>query len=999
MGITLTAPATPPLATAGTRHWRFADFALEERTFTLTHAGRPIALRRKPMQVLLYLLQRSSEVVTKEELAEACWPRRILSESVLATTMNRLRSALSDDAQNIVRTVHGYGYRIGVPVSVQHSAMPLAQRLQLKRGDNPPLRPLWRLSEQLGAGASADVWVAEHEKTGEKRVYKFAVDGDALRALKREITLSRVLHDTLGERPDLVRIFDWNIEQVPCFLETEFLPEGNLLSWCAAHGGLAAQPMPLRLDLMAQCAETLSAAHSVGVLHKDLKPANVLIAAADRWQVKLGDFGSGGVDDHSRLSNLGITRLGFTATRALRDVSGGTPLYVPPEAQRGQPATLQGDVYALGVMLYQAVIGDWSRPLAPGWERDVQDDLLREDIAAAVDGDPTRRFSDAAELARRLRSLEERRVLRTQQENAQRAQARLTKHLERSEIRRRYLGYTVAALMLGMAGTLVLALKLWNSEHARTLALARARQEALVSNQVTNYVVSLFDAATPENAGGKPIEPKALLQRGDALIAEGFSEPGVRARMLGTVGALYCKLGFPEACRKDVAQALAIERSRPDAQPMISARLQYWLGQADMTEARFSLAEEEMTASLKVVEASGPAADPSVATVLLGLGNVQRGQHKAAEGVATLERARRVLDDRNEQNTALYVSILGSLALGYQDSDREQDAIALGRYSMTLKQVTSRDDSPEFLEALEQFGVVMGNLDHEVEAAAALRRVVVGYKTLFGAESQRTLQAEGDFATCLMAMGHFREAQGVASAALDGTQRLEGSGNQDYADAIARVGRIMMYRGDYSGSLPLMRTAFRINQNLRAPDSLDVIAAGYDVARTLMYTGQFAEARALLKVPVPSDQTDGYAKYVRALRIRWSGELEMQAGNLDLAHKLLNDASREFASFKSNSGATITKLRESEAWLLKLQGKAGEAATQLKQVADAYAHWYPPDSVYLQNANVRLAAALAATQQIDAARKLVEAGRPVLESELAPTAETRLILSRLIRQL
>src|SRR3546814_11899439 len=90
--------------------------------------------------------------------------------------------------------------------------------------------------------------------------------------------------------------------------------------------------------------------------------------------------------DAQRLHALGITRLGFTQTVAALDTS-GTPLYLAPEVLSGQPSTLQSDIYALGVMLYQAVVGDWNRPLAPGWERQVDDELLREDIAAAVDGD------------------------------------------------------------------------------------------------------------------------------------------------------------------------------------------------------------------------------------------------------------------------------------------------------------------------------------------------------------------------------------------------------------------------------------------------------------------------------------------------------------------------------------------------------------------------------------------------------------------------------------
>src|SRR3546814_16063055 len=94
--------------------------------------------------------------------------------------------------------------------------------------------------------------------------------------------------------------------------------------------------------------------------------------------------------DAKRLHALGSTRLGFTQTVAALDTS-GTPLYLAPEVLSGQPSTLQSDIYALGVMLYQAVVGDWNRPLAPGWERTVDDELHREAIAAPVQGAPARR--------------------------------------------------------------------------------------------------------------------------------------------------------------------------------------------------------------------------------------------------------------------------------------------------------------------------------------------------------------------------------------------------------------------------------------------------------------------------------------------------------------------------------------------------------------------------------------------------------------------------------
>jgi serine/threonine protein kinase len=64
-----------------------------------------------------------------------------------------------------------------------------------------------------------------------------------------------------------------------------------------------------------------------------------------------------------------------------------------PELLEGKPATIQADIYSLGVLLYQMVVGDFRRSLAPGWRRGIGDEILIEDIAACVDGAPEHRPS------------------------------------------------------------------------------------------------------------------------------------------------------------------------------------------------------------------------------------------------------------------------------------------------------------------------------------------------------------------------------------------------------------------------------------------------------------------------------------------------------------------------------------------------------------------------------------------------------------------------------
>src|SRR6202035_3651701 len=194
-------------------------------------------------------------------------------------------------------------------------------------------------------------------------------------------------------------------------------------------------PLDARLHLLIEIAQAVAAAHGIGVLHKDLKPANILIVdglvvvGADRdWQIKIADFGSASLFDPSRLHSLGITNLGFTWTAGLdNDNLTGTLMYLAPEVLAGQSPSAGSDVYALGVMLYQLIIGDFRKPLAPGWEAEIQDPLLREDIADAACGDSEKRLGSAADLVERLLTLDERRIRRDELKAVQ-ARAQLAEH-------------------------------------------------------------------------------------------------------------------------------------------------------------------------------------------------------------------------------------------------------------------------------------------------------------------------------------------------------------------------------------------------------------------------------------------------------------------------------------------------------------------------------------------------------------------------------------------
>lgn len=570
---------------AGGRRWRFGSAEFDERSLELRVGGRAVNLERKSLEVLKLLLYRAGEVVTKDELLEAVWPGRIVSESIPPKCVSRIRDVIGDQAQEVIKTVHGYGYRFVAPVTVEAARRaPPPPKLDLEPGDHPPLRPQWRLVQQLGTGGQGEVWLARHVKLQDQRVFKFAFDAAGLVAIKREITLYRFLRDALGARTDFVEVLDWNLEEAPYYLELEYAPAGNLEAWSASQGGLAKLPLTDRLELVARIADALAAAHSVGVLHKDLKPSNVLVTSGPDGTpaIKLTDFGSGGMLDPQRLEAFGITRGGLT--RSVAADAPASALYAAPEVMTGQPATVQADLYSLGIILFQIVVGDFRQPLAAGWELQVGDSLLCEDIALAVAGDPARRLADAANLAQRLRALDTRR------------QQRAAEHAEKLRLEQEQQAATERARKAELAVERLRARRVW--------------QRAVVAVLVVGVSLSLglyFDARRARNEAAAAAAASRAVA--DYLSQDLFAQVAAKPRRDLTVTQLI------------ESAAASLNRRSPQL-PLVSAQLHSALGHAAMAVENYELAERQLSQALDGFELSGDAAAEArvnAATTLLRL--------------------------------------------------------------------------------------------------------------------------------------------------------------------------------------------------------------------------------------------------------------------------------------------------------------------------------------------------------------------------------------------
>lgn len=420
--------------------YRFANVEFDEATMTLVVDGVCVSLERRPLQVLTELLHHPNEVVTREELFESVWNGRPTVDNVLANAITKLRKALGADAGSRIINIPRVGYRLTGDVHFL-PALPALDSIRwsgvMEPGGRIPGREHFKIIRPLDRDSRAHVWLALHEKTGRERVFKFAHDAEAIRRLRREYSLSRLLRSELGPRPDIVSVLHARLTEPPYYIETEY-GGVNLLDWAEDPDGLASTDLPERLRLFIDVATAVAAAHQVGVLHRDIKPANILLYRQDGcWKPRLTDFGIGQAQHIERLVASGVTLGGLTgggpADRS--PIASGTEMYLAPEVLAGDASTQQSDVYALGVVLFQMVAGDLERPLATGWERAVADPLLCDDIRDATEGQPDNRLHTVQQLLERVRTLESRReaLERQTREHALAEQALARRALDRAQ--------------------------------------------------------------------------------------------------------------------------------------------------------------------------------------------------------------------------------------------------------------------------------------------------------------------------------------------------------------------------------------------------------------------------------------------------------------------------------------------------------------------------------------------------------------------------------------
>ena len=705
---------------------RFGAFELDLKAGELRQGGDRMRLQEQPLQVLLMLIEHQGQVVTAQELKKKLWPHdtAVEFEQSIHTAIRRLRRALGDSAEEpkYIETVGRRGYRLMIQVErcspdIDHSA--LAQP-PLTPGDPDEETALpkssgligkkvshYRLLQVIGGGGMGLVYEAEDLKLGRRVALKFlpeelAGDPIALQRFEREAKTASSLN-----HPNICTIHSVEEHEGQPFIDMELLEGQTLRDRLAGAGAGKGLGLDELLTLAKQIADALQAAHEKGIVHRDVKPANIFLS--NKGVVNVLDFGlakllaasvADEVEVGSQLSSVADAQaavMHLTRTGAAM----GTAGYMSPEQVRGEKLDARADIFSFGLVMYEMATGQ--RAFTGDTAAAVQNAILTQPalpVRELNSGIPSQ-LSDIIQ-----KSLEKNRDQRYQSAAELRAALQLVS-LSARRVRRPALQWIAAAALV------VLAMGGWQKWRSRT-ALKLTSDDTIVLAAFTNLTPDpvlneSLDPATEVALGQTPfLNPllpdkvsqilTAMGKRADerlvpALAREVCLRTNSAAYVAGSVSdlgnqyriqldALDCKTG--RAVKTALATAderIQIVRALGDA----ATSLRDQLGEPQTSRLQFNQPlQQATTSSLEALQAFSagrthygkPEAvaeferavelDPNFALVYRWLGScysnlIRRDLEVENYTKAYQLRARTTLRDQLDTEATYYISVTGEL--------------------------------------------------------------------------------------------------------------------------------------------------------------------------------------------------------------------------------------------------------------------------------------------------------------------------------------------------
>ncbi len=774
----------------------------------------------------------------------------------------------------------------------------------------------YRFLRKLGSGGMGDVWLAERadEEYQQRVAIKLVRAGVFSAQVHNRLRMERQILASL-QHPNIARLLDGGraSDGTP-YLVLEYIDGEPIDVYCDRR----CLRLDARIRLFQQICATVHYAHQNLVVHRDLKPNNILIT--QDGVPKLLDFGIAKLlDARQSAGALAVTHFGYRVM---------TPTHASPEQIRGEPITTASDIYVLGLLLYELLAGrkpidlsgstlsDMERlicerePLPPSallaqtarsseeliadiavcrststvrLQKELRGDLDNI-VMMALRKDPARRYGSAEQLANDLeRHLQGMPVMATSDTWTYRAGKFIRRHALP------VIAATAAVAMLAAFATITFI-------QSQRIALERdvARTERARAEQVSSFLVELFELSDPSRSRGNQVTARELLDIGARRVNVGLAnQPETRAMLLETIGRVYKSLGLYadstallesalEVRRKvygpkhlEVASAMValgdalLEDGRHDeAQRLLDDGLSMQrelvgenaietaptlLSKARLAQRRGQLddAEKLYLESLDIYRAHGQEHTSPAASVLSEMANLHSYRGEFAEAGRLYRMALDIDRDTLGRDHPHVAMNLHNLAVMMHLQGKLAQAEPLYTESIEILRRTLGETHPETLDALSNFGRFLhrkGDLARaETVLADALRanRVARGDSHAFVGHDLVSL------ALVRIDQKKYDDAEHDLRAALDIYRRALPAEHPYVASALAGIGRIQLERGDVREAEQTLRQSVEMGRKFLPSDSAQIAVAASSLGRALLAMGRTEEASPLLRDNLP----------------------------------------------------------------------------------------------------------------------------------------------------
>ncbi len=709
----------------------------------------------------------------------------------------------------------------------------------------------YQVFKYLGNGGMGDVYAAYDVRLDRKV---------ALKAIRREHRLkpevkARLLREARVlsglEHPHICRIYDLIDNRDSDILVLELIEGESLKSVFPPEAATSAD----RMRIAGQVASALAAAHEQGVVHRDLKPDNVMLTPTG--DVKVLDFGLA-----RRLNGEGCIAPGTArpdATRPslvpdpdstetpLQTRQGsfvGTPAYMSPEQILGETVTTASDMYSLGVLLQELFTG--KSAYEPCNLPATLVKVSRADTLPIEDVDP-----DLAALIERLQS-----PAPARRPSAVDVCERLRWIGAKPRRRRRRLlrAAVMAFLVLASVALTFQTLRIGRVAERANREAERANREAASSQQVSEFLIGLFELSDPDGgqaqqhraADASAMTAREILAGGAGRISSELAgQPLIRARLMDTIGEIQRKLGLFDEALPLATEALEtrlriLGPDHPDvAESQAHLANLYWkLG-------RFDDAAPLYESSIRVREQGGGSGNVELASSLNGLGIIRWniGDYEAAERLhlRALEIRERALGpDHPEVATSL-----DNLAIVYKDQQRLGLAERLYRRSLEIREEILGPDHNRVAASLNNLGELcreQGKLD---QARPLYERALAIWRNILGPKHHAVGVALVNLAAIHEQLGNPAQSRAFNDRGLAILEAALGPDHPYVGYALAGRGSNLLTEGRHAeAEAPLSRSLAILEKSLGA-NHVDVGRGLKQLARALAGSGEAARADAL----------------------------------------------------------------------------------------------------------------------------------------------------------